>query len=160
MKLVLPKAHWGIGLSDLQRYYWAVHLTRIVDWKVHIQCKDWVIIENLIYNFNSCYVRWLSRVYISPTTLTHPLIGIIFHEFKRPCAAHTVSAKLCPITSVRGNPDFPPGLSRAFVKSEWRWRCWSNTFSEEAAFCGKLNLQRFLTWAHFHSGLIYSLNTS
>lgn len=36
-KLVLPKSGGGISLPDLQRYYWATCLTRIVDWKVHTQ---------------------------------------------------------------------------------------------------------------------------
>lgn len=54
-----------------------------------------------------------------PIALTHPLVGATLQEFDRACAAHAVSAKFCPITPVRGNSDFPPGLSRAFLKSEW-----------------------------------------
>lgn len=83
MKLVLPKACGGIGLPDLQHYYQAVHLAQIVDWKVHIQCKDWVTLENLISNSDLHYAPWLSREHVPPNILTHPLIGATLHEFDR-----------------------------------------------------------------------------
>lgn len=45
-RLVLPKRLGGLGLPDLQKYQWACHLTRLVDWHKHRQAKDWVELED------------------------------------------------------------------------------------------------------------------
>lgn len=45
-RMTLPKLTGGLGLPDIQRYHWACHLTRIIDWHVHKSTKDWITIED------------------------------------------------------------------------------------------------------------------
>lgn len=118
-KASLAKLSGGIGLPDIQRYYWAIHLAQVMDWNVHAKYKGWVILENLITNSNLRHAPWISRNKVSPQALAHPLVSAILHAFDRACAIHLVSDKLCSITPLRGNPEFPPGLSGAFVRAEW-----------------------------------------
>lgn len=37
--LTIPKYKGGIGIPDMQRFYWACHMTRIVDWQTQTQYK-------------------------------------------------------------------------------------------------------------------------
>lgn len=110
--LVLPKYSGGIGFPDRQRYYWAVHLAQVVDWKVHSHCKGWVTLKYLVSDSYLYLLPWFSKEHVSPTLYSFPHIGANLHAFDRACAVHALSAKACSIRGVRGNPDFIPGLSK------------------------------------------------
>lgn len=65
--LTLPKDKGGIALPDLRWYYWAIHLTRIVDWNIHQAVKDWVTLEHSITPPN-LEIPTMD----TPTSHTHP----------------------------------------------------------------------------------------
>lgn len=113
-KLVLPKEKGRIGLPDLQRYYWAVHMTRVVYWKVHACCKSWVNLERLITENELGPIPWVSKQYVPPKFHAHPLTGATLQAFDKVCKVHALSATDCLITPIRDNPDFPPGLPRTY----------------------------------------------
>lgn len=119
MKLVLPKSGGGIGLPDLQRYYWAVHLARVVDWRLHTRCKGWVLFEQLISAAELRLIPWFSKKYRTSLIHTHPLIGATLQAFDRACKIHAISDKDCAITPIKGNQDFHPGMAKAFLLVEW-----------------------------------------
>lgn len=87
---------------------------------------------------------------MSLTALTHPLIGATLNTFYRACTIHSVSDKLCSIIPLRDNPDFPLGLSGAFMKTDA-----GQTFFPQGQFYAANR-----TWVPFHFGLICNLNTS
>lgn len=45
-QLTKPKTKGGVGLPDIQHYYWSCHLQHIIDWHMHQQMKNWVALEN------------------------------------------------------------------------------------------------------------------
>lgn len=64
--LTLPKYLGGIGLPDLQNYYKAVHLTRILDWNLHTSSKDWVGLEDSFSKLHLASVPWILDRHIPP----------------------------------------------------------------------------------------------
>lgn len=118
-KLVLPKSDGGIGLLDLQRYYWAVHLERVVNWQIHAQYKGWVHLEHLITGTELKSIPWLARKHLPSAVQSHPFVGATLLAFDKACGVHSISAKECSITPIRGNPEFPPGMDRTYLAVEW-----------------------------------------
>lgn len=118
-KLVLSKSDGGIGLLGIQRYYWATHLARVVDWRVHVRSKGRVLLENLISGAELRSVPWPSKKHLTSNIQSHPLVGATLLASKKSSGVHTVSAKDCAITPMRGNPDFLPGMNRAYLAAEW-----------------------------------------
>lgn len=55
-KWVTPKWKGGIGLPDIQKYYWSCHLARIIDWHLHSKTKAWINVEEA---FSSLAIRQL-----------------------------------------------------------------------------------------------------
>lgn len=154
-KLVLPKSIGGIGLPGIQRYYWAVHLTRVVDWKIHERCKGWVGLEYLVSQAELGMVPWLPKENIPPHIHAHPLIGATLQAFDRACTIHKLSSKECPITPLRGNPTFIPGLARNFLAAEWPHReiqarhfFWRRRFKNHKEMAELSNTAKFPFWSY------------
>lgn len=96
-------------------------MTRIVDWRIHARCKDWVNLEWLISVIKLHSIPWFSKKPTSPNLHTHPLIGASLHEFDRACKVRAISASKCLITPTRGNSDSPPGLTGNYLSQEWSY---------------------------------------
>lgn len=127
-QLSQPKRLGGIGLPDLLNYYTAVHLSRIVDWNVHSSYKDWVPLDLLqrlgppgsIYHHPYLEsLPWTTPLHIPSKTCLHPLIGLTLHCSCRICSQTTLSSIPGPLTSVKINPDFPPGMHCHFFTNRW-----------------------------------------
>lgn len=118
----LSKCCRSLGLPDLQHYFWAVHLSRVVDWKIHERCKGWVGLGHLVSGAELRIVPSFHKEHISPSLYAHPLIGATLHAFDRACTGYTLFFKECSITPLRGNPTFVPGLARIFLAAEWPHR--------------------------------------
>lgn len=80
---------------------------------MHSCCKSCVNLEHLVLGTELRSVPWLSKEHGSPNSKA------ALHAFDRACAVQALSAKVCSITPVRGNPDFPPGLSKTYLAAEW-----------------------------------------
>lgn len=62
---------------------------------------------------------WISPKHWPHTIKTHPLIYPSLLAFHKAISSHHISSQPRPLTSLRGNPDFPPGMSNTFLLQEW-----------------------------------------
>lgn len=118
-RLSLPKLKGGLALPDIAKYHQACQLSRIVDWSVHSHTKAWTQIEN---EFSLTPVRslpWTPTRRIPQTCSQHPLISSTLQSFKSMCQKHHISSNPSPLTPIRNNADFPPGLHSTFLKGYW-----------------------------------------
>lgn len=109
-RLVLPKLSGGLGLPDLQKYHWACHLTRIVDWHLHRSDKDWITLEDSFASIPLSHLPWINPKSIPKTHIDHPLIGATLHLFRVASKSLAFTPSPGPMTPLGHNPDFPPGL--------------------------------------------------
>lgn len=107
-RLILPKLLGGLGLPDIQKYHWACHLTRIVDWHVHSHTKDWIKLENATTDVPLAYLPWITHKTIPTDGSTHPLIGATLSCFARACTYLATTPSPCPMTPLDRNPQFYP----------------------------------------------------
>lgn len=118
-RLNLPKNKGGIALPDLQKYHQAALLTRIVDWNIHQTVKDWVSLEQSLFSHQINYLPWIRPAHHSKNIKTHPLIGptleIFFNTYKKNNPVPWMS----PLTPLRNNPDFVPGLEKNVLTNSW-----------------------------------------
>lgn len=118
-QLALPKHSGGVGLPELLKYYKAIHLSRISDWDVHASYKDWV---NLEASFTDLPLRSLPLTlerHIPLEILSHPLIRPTIQCFCNVCKHTSLSSIPGPLTSIKINPEFPPGMHHQFLTDCW-----------------------------------------
>lgn len=84
-QLTKPKMKGGIGLPDLKKYFWACHLSQIIDWSVHGCCKDWTHLENSFSPLPLRSTPWLSPCHIPLALKEHPLINPTLCNFREVC---------------------------------------------------------------------------
>lgn len=95
--LTLPKPKGGISLLYFQKYYWACHLYKIVDWNVHDRSKDWISLEQTFVSGHINSVPWVQACSIPMGLKTHPLIGATLWNFDlAPCvkAFHSLASSI------------------------------------------------------------------
>lgn len=114
-QLTRPKHLGGIGLPNIFNYYTATHLTRIVDWKTHSRHKVWVALEASLTTLSLASLPWTNPRHIPLTLLTNPLIGPTLKCFPKACSQLNLSSIPSPLTPVKLNPDFPPGMHNHFL---------------------------------------------
>lgn len=118
-QLTRPKHLGGIGLPNLQNYQIATLLTRIVDWNIHSLHKDWVTLEASFTNLSLSTLPWISLGHVPLEIRLHPLIGPTIQCFHQTCKKTTVSSIPGPLTPLKLNPDFPPGMHPLFLTDQW-----------------------------------------
>lgn len=59
--LTRPKEMGGMGIPDFKAYYYASHITRIIDWHCHSNLKDWVLIENDMSTVPLQFSPWVPK---------------------------------------------------------------------------------------------------
>lgn len=118
-RLTFSKTKGGIALPDLYQYYLACHLTRVVDWCTTRSGKPWVTLENSFVPGHLHYLPWISSKHWTQPIKKHPLIYPSLLALASAMTTSQLSSRPGPLTSLRGNPDFPPGLSNTFLKQEW-----------------------------------------
>lgn len=114
-RLTLPKLKGGIGFPDIAKYHWACQLTRIIDWNIHAHTKAWININNVFSSIPLCHLTWTAWMYIPQ----HPLISNTLQIFKKACHKFKISSSPGPLTPIRNNPGFPPGLLDSFLSEIW-----------------------------------------
>lgn len=117
-RLTLPKTRGGIGLPDLHKYYIACHLTRITDWNIHAFKKSWVFLEGA-FSAGLLHLPWLSSKNWPQSLSNHPLIYPSLLAYRKSRLGGISAPIPGPLTSLWGNPDFPPGDSNSFPQQEW-----------------------------------------
>lgn len=99
------------SIPDLQKYNWACHLTRLVDWHMHRLSKDWITVEDSFTNLPISNSPWINHKSVPKDYTSHPLIGATLSLFKLTCKSLTIAPSPGPMTPLENNPEFPPGLS-------------------------------------------------
>lgn len=117
-QLTLPQQKWGIGLPDLGKYQWACHPTRLIDWHAHDKAKDWVKLEASFSSIPLKAISWLTFHRPPSSMEDHPLNKKNITCFHKACDKTKVSSVIGPLTLVRMNPDFQPGMSPNFLAGE------------------------------------------
>lgn len=110
-RLTLPKSLGGLGLPDIQKYYWACHLTRIADWHLHYHNKSWIQLEQVFIKIPLRHLPWINPHKIPKEVQSHPLIGATLLNFKAACKHIQLQPTPGPMTPLEDNPDFEPGLA-------------------------------------------------
>lgn len=106
-RLVLPKMKGGIGLPDIQKYQWVCQLTRIVDWHIHAETKDWITLEDTFSQVLITHMPWIEQKSISSEQVRPTLM-----TFRTACKKLTLILTLTPgpLIPLDQNSEFPPGL--------------------------------------------------
>lgn len=118
-QLSLPKHLGGIGLPELLNYYKAVHLSRIIEWNIHAPNKDWVSLEASFTSIPLKSLPWIQASHLHPDIGTHPLITPMLQCFRKICKHSSLLSSPGPMTPIKLNPNFPPGLHRSFLQQYW-----------------------------------------
>lgn len=108
-KLIVPKLMGGIGLPDIEKYYWACHLTRIVARHLHGRIKDCVVLEEYSYTQSVPlkYLPWIEPRKIPKAINSHPITGTSLKIFRFLCKKHNISSIYGPLTPLTCNPGIP-----------------------------------------------------
>lgn len=118
-RLTLPKSRDGIGFPDLHKYYTACHLTRIADWNIHANKKAWVSLEKDLLSGPLHLLPWLPPKSWPQSLSTHPLIHPSLLAFSKASRGGLLTSNPGALNTLRGNPAFPPGESKHFLKQDW-----------------------------------------
>lgn len=112
-QLSKPKHLGRIGLPDMKTYYLACQAARVVDWHLHGDTKDWITIEQLFSPDLLHMLPWLP---------THASLGSSTLHSLTQNTLRNLSWSPEPMTPLRGNPDFPPGIPSTFLRRVWPHR--------------------------------------
>lgn len=100
----------GMGIPDFRNYYYASHVTRIIDWHCHRRLKDWVELEDMLSHNSIQFSPWIPWTSQPEIIKSHPLIGTTLAIFHKLTKIPSLSTHLSPLTPLRNNPDFIPGM--------------------------------------------------
>lgn len=114
--LTLPKLNGGLAMPDLQTYYRATHLSRLIDWCRHTNTKLWTRLEQAQSEIPLHRAPWCHASL--PTGITrHPLIGNTLRVCSQLIHTSPHFSRNSPLRPILGNPQFQPGLQdRKFLK--------------------------------------------
>lgn len=104
----------GKGLTDLEKYHWACHLIKLVDWNIHVHRKAWVTLENAFNTIPLHLTPWLTLPHVPSDYGDNPLIGATLSCFHKTYAKFSVSSSLGPLTPINHNLAFPPDWNPIF----------------------------------------------
>lgn len=127
-----------------------------MDWSLHNQYKDWVRLEGSLSPFPLGYTPWLAPTHIPPTLREHPLIGPILGCFREACQKLHISSTPGPLTPIRLNLAFLPGMSAQFLTNQWQLaNILAHQFFCDGSFLDRLTLTPTTTsnplpfWTYF-----------
>lgn len=154
-RLTTPKLLGGLGLTDICKYQQACHLARIVDWNIHIKNKDWIHLEQSFSDIPIAQLPWTEPRYIPALSKNHPLINPTLATFHTACKKYKISSLHGPMTPLRLNPDFTPGMHTSFLVDHWPYPTVraEHFFNDahlltQSALATKLNIDTFPFWTY------------
>ena len=155
VRLTTPKLKGGVGLPDIYKYHLACGLTRIVDWTIHSGQKDWLQLEQLFSPLRLPQLPWIAQQNVPADCTEHPLIRPSLLAFREACNKHRLSDLYGPMTPLRMNPDFTPGMHPAFLAEDWPHptvqtnQCFTNgRLLLQSELASKINKDVFPFWTY------------
>ncbi|XP_063806719.1 synaptotagmin-like protein 2 [Pseudophryne corroboree] len=113
--LTRPPQKGGFLLPDIEIYYQAILLNRVLDWTRSREIKQWVVLEGSCVQLFPEIFPWLPTL---PKLLhPHPTISPTLSFWKRTRQRSCISSVFGPLTSFLSNPTFPPGLSLGYYRN-------------------------------------------
>uniref|UniRef100_A0A8C5PDV9 Reverse transcriptase n=1 Tax=Leptobrachium leishanense TaxID=445787 RepID=A0A8C5PDV9_9ANUR len=111
--LALSKQSGGLALPDMKWYYYASHLTRIVDWMSYDSGQRWQDLETALSGIALWAVPWIRKPLlrhrvVSATSVSATLA--IWHSIRSKFALSSAPSPLLPLIH---NPDFPGEISKS-----------------------------------------------
>uniref|UniRef100_A0A8C5LLZ2 Reverse transcriptase domain-containing protein n=1 Tax=Leptobrachium leishanense TaxID=445787 RepID=A0A8C5LLZ2_9ANUR len=111
--LCRSKSDGGLALPDAKLYYYAVHLTRLLEWSLQKSEKLWLDLEEKLMGTPLWTLPWIrcqgpweqSRTWC----LTTETLGI----WRRLRMQFGLTSSISPLLPLRDNPDFAPGVCTA-----------------------------------------------
>lgn len=111
--LIKTKAEGGINLPHFKHYYYATHLTRILDWNCHASSKAWVNLESLQTEIPLRFLPWVNKGARSPDLDRHHTIGPTLRVFQTVSHLYNLASSPGPLTSLIKNKEFALGHTTA-----------------------------------------------
>uniref|UniRef100_A0A8C5MFE8 Uncharacterized protein n=1 Tax=Leptobrachium leishanense TaxID=445787 RepID=A0A8C5MFE8_9ANUR len=111
--LALSKQSGGLALPHMKWYYYASHLTHIVDWMSYDSGQRWQDLETALSSVPLWAVPWIQnrllrhRV-VSDTSVSASLV--LWHSIRSKFALSSAPSPLLPLIH---NPDFPGAISKS-----------------------------------------------
>lgn len=110
-QLTLPKTHRGLAVPDLRKYYYATHLTRLIDWNRHQSTKLWTRLEQTRCDIPLNRIPWCHHVLPREVKKNHPLIGMTARTCSFLFTHYRLSSFDSPLRPILGTPEFTPGYT-------------------------------------------------
>lgn len=63
----------GLGIPDIRRYYRAIALQRILNWRFHTSTRLWVSLEKCMAGRDQDFAPWLAKEHRGLSDMTSPL---------------------------------------------------------------------------------------
>lgn len=104
---------------DREKYCWASHLPRIVDWNIHVPKNIWIVIEQCFSSYPIGQLPWTISALHIPTIASHPLVSAYLKVLWQVSKCSGSTDIHSPLTPIRQNPEFIPGMSSTFLVSQW-----------------------------------------
>ena len=110
-RMTMPKMRGGLGVPDLSKYHKACLLTRIVDWHVHKEEKDWVKLEEAFVGFRISHLPWIDKKFTPRSCTSHPVIGPTLACLRKTSGDSHMASHPGPMTPLNLNPGFSEGIN-------------------------------------------------
>uniref|UniRef100_A0A8C5PM05 Reverse transcriptase domain-containing protein n=1 Tax=Leptobrachium leishanense TaxID=445787 RepID=A0A8C5PM05_9ANUR len=110
--LCKSKRNGGLALPDTCLYYYAAHLTRVLDWMTSSPEQKWLDLEEAHAGRPVGSLPWLSWAAIKRTAKVSSPAGstlVVWHKLRIKYSLSTYPSPLLPLTD---NPDFPVTILR------------------------------------------------
>lgn len=115
-QLSLCKQYSGLALLDIQKYYQAIHLGRVIDCQRHSNFKLWAQMEQTQINIPLKSAIWCYDT-LPQELKYHPLVGTTLQLSSQASLQAFFTSRDSLLLPILGNPQNPPGLQSSEFKN-------------------------------------------